>query len=269
MYGNERHVGDVLGRFMAPGGVPRERLFVSTKVAHPPFPSVLPEPSRWATAHMQDARADSRKGVLDQFCGCLDRLGLGSVDLLLLHWPGPRPGNFDAGSYDAAAHNRRKRREMWSAMEEIHDRKLARAIGVSNFNQRHLDELLADGARVVPHVNQIELHPYCAQAPLVDYCRRKGIVVTAFSPLARNRAGLLDDAVLAEVARARGWTVGQVVLRWLTQRGVAAVPKSSSRERMVENLAAAALPELSEEDMSRIDSLDRGLFSFTDPEDIP
>lgn len=274
MYGNERHVGDVIGRYMAYGQRARSDFFVGTKVAHPPLHRLFPEPSRGETAHMLDPAADSRDATKRQFVGCLERLGLAHVDLLLLHWPGPRPGEYDPEAYDAAANNRRKRREMWAALEDLFDQKLALAIGVSNFTERHLNELLEDGARVVPHVNQTEVHPYLAQESLVKFCKLHDIVVTASSPLGRGtniarQVSPLLDAVIAEIAQARGWSPAQVILRWLLQRGLAVIPKSGTPERMVENLRVAELSELSEAELERISGLDRGARVYPDPEQIP
>jgi len=269
MYGNERHIGDVLGRQFADKRLSRSDIFVSTKVSHPPMPSVVPEPSRGETEHMLEASADSGKALQRQFFGSLERLGLGYVDLLLIHWPGPRPGEYDETAFDAAKHNRRKRHEMWKALEFLLDKKLTRAIGVSNFTKRHLEELLSDGVHVVPHVNQMEVHPYLSQEQLRQYCAEKGIVLNAFSPLARGRTGLLDDPTINKIAQTRQWSSAQVVLRWLLQRGIASIPKSSSNERMADNLATEKLPALSDDEMGEINGLNCDMHTYPDPEAIP
>jgi diketogulonate reductase-like aldo/keto reductase len=191
IYGNERGVG----RAIRGGGVPREQLFVTTKV--------------WNDA----VRADRVAAAFDD---SLRLLGLDYVDLYLVHWP-------IKGKIVSA----------WRALEQIAKSGRARAIGVSNHLRPHLDELLA-AAEIVPAVNQIEFHPYLQSRPLVEFCRAKGIQVEAWSPLGQG-GPLLRDAKLVEIARRHGKTVAQVILRWDLQKHVVTIPKSVHAERIAEN----------------------------------
>lgn len=264
MYATERHVGDTLGRYFADGRLARDDVFVTTKVAHPPNGPVVP------TEYMLPAwEGDAGPPLTRQFYGCLERLGLGYVDLLLMHWPGPY-GSCGVGDAES---NRRKRREMWAAMEALYDAGLARAVGVSNFTAAHLDELLG-GCRVKPHVNQIELHPYLAQDELVALCRAEGIAVAAYSPLcgAKVSPGPLAEPCVRRIAQRVGASPGQVVLAWLLRRGVAVLPRSSDAARLRENLAAAADPppwRLTDGDDAELAALARGVHTCCDPATIP
>lgn len=191
IYGNERGVGQAIRT----AGVPREQLFVTTKV--------------WN----DDIRAARVERAFEE---SLKLLGLDYVDLYLVHWP-------IAGKIVPA----------WKAMERLLRGGRVKAIGVSNHLRVHLDELLA-AAEVVPAVNQIEFHPYLQSRPLVEFCRTKGIRVEAWSPLAQG-GGLLQDGALREIAQRRGKTVAQVVLRWEVQSGVITIPKSTRARRLAEN----------------------------------
>jgi len=191
LYQNERGVG----RAVRECGVPREEIFVTTKV--------------WN----DDIRAGR---IEDAFEESMQRLGLEYLDLYLLHWP-----------------IKGKHRESWRIMEKLHRTGRIKAIGVSNYMIPHLDELL-HGAEIVPAVNQIEFHPYLQSKPLHDHCRALGIRLTAWSPLMQAGA-LLRDPVLAAIARRHGRTVAQVVLRWDLQVGVVTIPKSVRTARIAEN----------------------------------
>lgn len=193
IYGNERGVG----RAVKACGVPREQLFITTKL--------------W-----NDEMRGDRCEVA--FTESVERLGLDYVDLYLLHWP-----------------IEGKIVPSWLVLEKLQRAGLARAIGVSNYMIPHLAELL-DAAEIVPAVNQIEFHPYLQSRPLVASCQAKGIVVEAWSPLMQAGA-LLTDPVLAAIAGRHGRTVAQVVLRWDLQRGVVTIPKSVHAARIAENAA--------------------------------
>jgi methylglyoxal/glyoxal reductase len=191
IYGNERGVG----RAIRACGVPREQLFVTTKV--------------WN----DDVRRDR---VVPAFEESLRLLGLDYVDLYLVHWP-------IAGKIVKA----------WRAMEQLAESGRVRAIGVSNHLLPHLHELLA-AATIVPTVNQIEFHPYLQSRPLVEFCESKKIHVEAWSPLGQG-GSLLQDTTLVDIARRHGKTVAQVILRWDVQRGVVTIPKSVNPQRIAEN----------------------------------
>jgi len=208
------------------GGVPRGELFITTKL--------------WN----EDMRQSNQKKAFDE---SLKRLGLDYIDLYLIHWP--VPGKFA---------------ESWKALVEIYRSGKARAVGVSNFNVRHLDEL-KKVSDLVPAVNQIELHPYLAQPALTASCAERGIAVEAWSPLGASKNNLLSDPVLAEIGKKYGKSPAQVILRADLQRGYIVIPKSARKPRITENSQLFDF-ELSAEDMSRIDGLNKNERVGPDPE---
>ena len=213
-YENERGVGQGI----ADSGLPREQVFVSTKLRG------------------RDQGYDSAKRALRD---SLDRLGLEYVDLYLIHWPLPRLDRYV---------------ESWLAMEELLAEGLTRAIGVSNFLPEHLDRLAA-ASSTVPAVNQIECHPRDPQLEQRADDARRGIVTESWSPLANGE--LLAQPVLAEIGARHGRTPAQVVLRWHVQQGLVTFPKASSRGRLVENLDVYGF-ELTDEDVAGIATLADG-----------
>ncbi len=217
-----------VGSALAESGVPREDVFLTTKC--------------W-----NDSIRAGFDGVLRGFEESLQRLGTDYVDLYLLHWPIP-------GAYGDA----------WRAMETLYERKQARAIGVSNYLPHHLDELCVD-ATVTPMVNQIEFHPRLLQPELLHANRSRGITPVAWSPLMQGKVG--EEAVLREIAEARGKTPAQVVLRWDLQHGVVTIPKSAHPDRIRENAELYDF-ELSAEEMKRIDGLNDGTRFGADPDHI-
>lgn len=166
----------------------------------------------------------------------LERLGMDYVDLYLVHWPKP----------DHTV-------ETWRAMEEVQAIDKARAIGVSNFLMHHLD-LLIENANVLPSINQIQFHPHLQSPDLVEYCDERGIVIEAWGPLKQGL--IMDDPELAAIAGAHNVTVPQVVLRWMLQRGVVAIPKSVTPSRIAENADLYGF-ELSVAEMATINAMDR------------
>ncbi len=167
----------------------------------------------------------------------LDRLGTDHVDLLLLHWPS------DVAPLEATL----------EAMTRLRDEHKSRHIGVSNFPSQALEQ----AAGLAPIVtNQVEHHPYLAIDAIEDVADEHDLFVTAYSPLARGRVN--DDALLREIADARGCTPAQVVLAWMLQRGVAAIPKSGTPERIAQNHQASDIT-LSDDELARIRGLDEGL----------
>ena len=209
------------------GPVPREEVFVTTKL--------------WNDDH---GRAKAKRA----FDASLRRLGLDYVDLYLIHWPG-------AG----------ERIETWKALVEIVREGRCRSIGVSNFTIPHLEEL-AGASDVVPAVNQVELHPFLYQRDLIDYCRRRGIQVQAYSPLAR--ANYLEEPTLTALAQAHHRSPAQVMLRWSIQHGLSAIPKSTNAERIRENASIFDF-ELSDAEMARLDALSSGARVAWDPSTVP
>jgi 2,5-diketo-D-gluconate reductase A len=177
----------------------------------------------------------------------LDRLEMRHVDLYLIHWPAPARGKY---------------LDTWKAFIELQQEGLTRSIGVSNFQEAHLERIIAETG-VVPVVNQIELHPYFQQAGLRHEHAERGIVTEAWSPLAQGE--VLDDPVLVDIAKAHGVSAGQVVLRWHIQLGNVVFPKSVTQSRIEENFDIFGFA-LTDEDMARIEGLDRGRRIGPDPD---
>lgn len=222
-YGNETGVG----RAIADSGVPREELFVTTKL--------------WNGDHGGDA-------ALRAFDASLDKLGLDQVDLYLIHWPLP--------AKDAYV-------ETWKSLEKLYAEGRARSIGVSNFQPAHLRRLL-DETGIVPAVNQIELHPYLQQPALRDFHAEHGIATEAWSPLAKGGVLLKDETIVA-LADKHGRTPAQIVLRWHLQLGDVAIPKSVTPARVRENIDVFGF-ELDAGDLAAIGRLDRGERTGPDPD---
>ena len=222
VYKNE----DATGRGIAACGVPREELFVTTKV--------------WNNAQ--------RIGNIESaFERSLDRLGLDYVDLYLVHWPVP-------GCY----------LDTWRVLEGLYRSGRARAIGVSNFNEYQLDDLLLH-ADVVPAVNQIEYHPLFNQDGIRRFCQQNGIVVQAYAPLARG--AYLDRDVLRVIAEKYHRSTAQVGLRWILQKGCPVIPKSTREDRILGNSQIFDF-ELHPMEMEAIDSLNENYRSASIPEDL-
>ena len=203
--------------------VPREEVFVTTKL--------------WNADQGYDA-------ALRAFDASLTRLAVDYVDLYLIHWPVPG-----------------KRKDSWRALETLFESKRARAIGVSNFLVPHLEELLGV-AKVVPAVNQIELHPFLQHRDTRAFCKKHGIVVEAYSPLTHGMR--LDHPVVVDVAKRVGRSPAQVLLRWGLQHGLVVLPKSTKEERIRENGALFDFA-LDEGNMAALDALEEGLATGWDP----
>ena len=207
-------------------GVSRDRLFITTKV--------------WNTAQRMGT-------VAEAFDRSLERLGLSYVDLYLIHWPVPN-------CY----------LETWHVMEEIAKSGRARAIGVSNFGDIELHNLL-DHADILPAVNQIEYHPLLNQESIRSYCLNKGIAVQAYAPLARG--AYLDRDIIQNLAEKYNRSSAQIGLRWMLQKDISVIPKTSRMERMLENSQIFDF-ELNDLDMASIDSMNENFRTASVPEDI-
>ncbi len=184
--------------------------------------------------------------TLRAFETSLEKLQLDYIDLYLVHWA-------VKGKY----------KETYRALEKLYKEKRVRAIGVSNFNIHHLKDVLAT-CEIKPMVNQVEYHPHLSQKSLLAFCKQQGIQMEAWSPLMR---GQLDLSILTEIAKKYNKTAAQVVLRWDFQNGVVTIPKSITPERIVENANFFDF-ELSEEDMNRIDSLNKDERMGPDPDNV-
>jgi 2,5-diketo-D-gluconate reductase A len=222
-YNNEEGTGQGI----AASGVPREELFVTTKLKN--------------SDHGHDA-------ALRAFDSSLDKLGLDYVDLYLIHWP--RPG-ID------------KYVETWKALEKIHADGRAKSIGLSNFQPAHIQRVLSETS-VVPVLDQIELHPQFQQAEARAFHARHRIATEAWSPLGQGR-GLLDDPKIGEIARKHGKTPAQAVLRWHLQLGNVVIPKSVTPSRIKENIEVFDF-ELDADDLAAFATLDAGNRLGPDPD---
>jgi len=215
---------EAVGRAVRESGVPREEVFITSKV--------------WNTEQGYDR-------TLQACERSLARLGTDHLDLYLVHWPVPG-----------------KRLETYRALERLYEEGRVRAIGVSNFTVRHLEELYG-ACQVMPAVNQVEMSPFLYQRELLEHCRGRNVLVTAFSPLARGR--VLGDPVLAEVAARHRRSPAQVMIRWCLQKGMAVIPRSADPAHIKENADVFDF-SLDEEDMARLDLLHTGLRTTTDPD---
>lgn len=178
-------------------------------------------------------KGDIRGAVNDS----LKRLGVKYVDLYLMHWPNP----------DTFI-------ESWKEMEKLYEEGLVKSIGVCNFHEHHLEELLKE-AKIIPVINQVERHPLLSQKKLIEYCKNKGIIIEAYSPFARMDKKLVENEVLVEISKKYNKTVTQVILRWNYQGGIPTVPKSSNKERIKQNIDILDF-ELKDYEMDKIDFLD-------------
>ncbi len=221
-YANEAEVG----RAVREAPVPREELFVTSKV--------------WKDDNGYDE-------TLRAFDASMARFGLERIELYLIHWPVPSTDRYV---------------DSWRALVRLRDEGRVRSIGVANFHAHHLERLIAETGEA-PVVNQVELHPWLPQAELRAYDGAHGILTEAWSPLARGR--VLDDPVLAGIAAKHGRTPAQIVLRWHVQLGNVVIPKASSPERIRENLDVFGFA-LDGEDLAAIGGLESGERTGRDPD---
>lgn len=223
VYQNEEGVGRAIAR----SEIPREELFITTKL--------------WNA----DQGEETTRPALE---ASLERLGLDYVDLYLIHWPAPQRDLYV---------------ESWGVLETLRDEGLARSIGVSNFEPEHL-ERLAEASSVVPAVNQVELHPAFAQRELRAFQEPRGILTEAWGPLGQGKYPLEDLGGLPQIADKHNKTIAQVVLRWHIQEGVIVFPKTTKRERLEENIAVFDFV-LDDEDMAQMAAMDSGMRVGTHP----
>jgi 2,5-diketo-D-gluconate reductase A len=215
-----------VGEAVRESGLAREDIFVTSKLNN--------------SFHAHDA-------AMAAFDQTLKTLDIGYLDLFLIHWPLPAVGDFV---------------ETWKAMIEMHATGKVRAIGVSNFQPAHIRRLL-DETDHIPSVNQIEVHPYLTQDDVRAYDFDNGIATEAWSPIAQG--AVLDDPVIVTIARRLGKTTAQVTLRWHIQRGDIVFPKTTRRERMVENFELFDF-ELTPDDVAAISALNRNERTGPDPD---
>ncbi len=211
-YENEDAVGAGIRR----SGIDRSELFVTTKL---------------------DGEWQGEDRAVAGLADCLARLGLDYVDLLLIHWPLPKRGEFVS---------------TWRTFERLKAEGLTRSIGVSNFKPAHLDVLAAETG-TVPAVNQIQLSPAIQRREQRAYNAAHGIVTESWSPI----KSVLDEPVVVSIAEHLGRTPSQVVLRWHLQNGLVAIPKTGNVQRLAQNLQVGDF-ELSESELAQLDTLDQG-----------
>jgi diketogulonate reductase-like aldo/keto reductase len=260
IYRNEAEIGAAFERVFKSGAVKREEVFITSKL--------------WNTEH---ARASVRAACE----ATLKDLKLDYLDLYLMHWGVAIPPN---NAPSEAAEDRWTEqldengflmtdptplRETWEAMEELVTAGLVKMIGVANFTAPLLLDLFSC-AKVSPVVNQVELHPYLQQSALVEFCKYKGVQVTAYSPLgspgnylSKGKPSIAEDPVIKNIATKHGKTPAQVIIRGGVERGTVVIPKSVTPERIKENISIFDF-SLDAEDMAAIVQLDRGL-RFVEP----
>lgn len=226
IYENGTGVGQGIREGLQAAGISREDLFVTSKV--------------W--------NADlGYESTLAAYETSLQKLGLDYLDLYLIHWP-------VEGKY----------KDAWRALETLYKAGRVKAIGVSNFQIHHLEELMKD-AEIKPMVNQVEFHPRLTQKELRAFCQEQGIQLEAWSPLMQGQ--LLENELLQEIAAKYNKTVAQIILRWDLQNGVITIPKSTKEHRIIANAEVFDF-ELSAEDIQRINSLNQNHRVGPDPDNF-
>ncbi|WP_270394279.1 aldo/keto reductase [Bacillus paranthracis] len=226
IYGNEAAVGEGIRAGIEATGISREDLFITSKV--------------WNA----DQGYETTIAAYEE---SLKKLGLDYLDLYLVHWP-------SEGKY----------KDTWRALETLYKEKRVRAIGVSNFQIHHLQDVMKD-AEIKPMINQVEYHPRLTQKELQAFCKEQGIQMEAWSPLMQGQ--LLDNETLQEIAEKHGKTTAQVILRWDLQNGVITIPKSTKEHRIIAN-ADVFNVELTKEDMEKIDALNQNHRVGPDPDNF-
>ncbi|XP_053549300.1 uncharacterized oxidoreductase ZK1290.5 [Bombina bombina] len=226
-YGNE----ELVGKAIAESGVRREDLWLTTKLW----------PGDYGYENALQACQDS-----------CTKLGVSYLDLYLMHWPDAHlPGKKAC----------EVRAETWRALEDLYAKGICRSIGVSNFLIHHLEQLIED-CNVVPHLNQVEYHPFQRPQKLVEYCRRRGIIFGGYCPLAKGQALTHPDII--RLAKDYGRTPAQICIRWSIQNGVVTIPKSTKEERIRENCEVFGF-SLADEDVQTLNSLHDGRHVSWDP----
>jgi diketogulonate reductase-like aldo/keto reductase len=273
IYRSHRPIGHVLGEWFRMGQLERQDLFLTTKVFHGNAERVGTHNSHlWNLEKLVPDEITEK--VTTEVEEALIDLGVGYIDLLLLHWPASALGkSVDMGETEAknkedqSTANRQRRLAAWKVLEEFYDKGWLRAIGVSNFSEHHLEQLKEDGARILPMVNQIEASLSVEYPKIVEYCREHDILVQAFSPLKRGQQ--LDVAVVSMMAEKYDKSPAQISLRYLYQKGYAMTFLSTNAERMASNHDIFDF-EVSDDDMEHLSTLPRedGNWGLPTPYDL-
>ena len=214
-----------VGKGIKESGIPRNEIFLTSKL--------------WNDEQGYDT-------TLKAFDDTLKRLGTDYLDLFLIHWP------------------KDKNEESWKALEKLYKDGRVKSIGVSNFKEHHLDDLLKE-AEIVPMINQVELHPQFPQEEIRKYCKEKGIVVEAWASLMQGQ--IFDKEKVKRIAEKHGKTISQIGIRWAVQIGVVTIPKSTHTQRIKDNLNVFDF-ELDNEDMIKMAELNTGVRIGKDPDKI-
>lgn len=192
-----------------------KKLFVTTKLGNP-----------------DQRKGDVRKALNES----MKRLGVNYIDLYLMHWPNPE-------TYI----------DSWRQMEELYKEGLVGAIGVCNFHEHHLEKLI-ENCEIIPAINQIELHPLLTQTSLREYCQKKGIQIQAYSPVARMDPKLIKNEILVSISKKYKKTVPQIILRWNIEHNIVTIPKSGTKNRIIENIDIFDF-ELTNDEVRQIDEI--------------
>jgi diketogulonate reductase-like aldo/keto reductase len=216
-----------VGQALRKSGIAREEVFITTKL--------------WNSEH-------GYQKALNACEESLEKLGLSYIDLYLIHWP-----------------VQGLRNETWKALEALLEKGKCRAIGVSNYMIRHLEELLSN-SKTIPAVNQVEFSPYLYQKDLLEFCRSHDIQLEAYSPLTKGH--MLNDPKLLTIAKEYSKSTAQILIRWVLQKEVVVIPKSSRRERILENADVFDF-KISSDDIRLLDSFNQDLRTSWDPSTIP
>ncbi|WP_028663813.1 aldo/keto reductase [Runella zeae] len=245
LYGNEKEIGEALHDSIREGVVKREDLWITSKL--------------WNNSHEQ-------KYILPAIQTTLHDLQLDYLDLYLIHWPVAlkHEVSFPQVGADMVSLAEVPLSETWQGMIDLKEKGLAKHIGVSNFSIKKIEEI-AGATGLYPEVNQLELHPFLQQWPLVEFCKTKRIHMTGYCPLGsadrpanrivEGEPKLFENQTLQQLALAKGCTTAQLMLAWAVNRQTSVIPKSVNAQRLQENLAAADI-DLTEEEMAKIKQLD-------------
>lgn len=246
VYGNENEVGEALTQLFSEGVVKREELFITSKL--------------WNAFHSTNLVEPALKETLSL-------LKIDYLDLYLIHWPfgyAEGLGNFPVDQDNKVKLSDVDYLDTWKGMEAVKKAGLAKSIGVSNFNHEQIDRILAS-CEVPPAMNQVECHPYLTQNKLIEYCKSKGIAVTAYSPLGspdrpwakKDDPSLMDDPKVLKMAVKYGKSSAQILIRFQIDRGVIVIPKSVTKERIVDNMKVFDF-QLTPEEIKELETFDRG-----------
>ncbi|KAJ1840855.1 hypothetical protein LPJ73_006306 [Coemansia sp. RSA 2703] len=231
-YRNEKSIGETLSSILlSPGGsLKREDIWITSKLA----------PKQQGYEPAMSAVLQSLKDLRTDY-----------IDLYLIHWPGV------SGKVPESPEHKSYRRESWKALEALYKQGKIRAIGVSNYTQRHLEEM-HEYAEIYPMVNQCELHPLCPQPELLQYCSRNGVAFTAYASLGEGFI-IRDQSMLSELheirAKRTDLSSAQILLMWGLQHGASVIPKASSMAHLQENISTLQATPLSDSEMARLDSV--------------